>query len=54
MYIERVMNERVFGYNKSINLPNGDPLYGKLTYSPDGYIATRQGEIALLEFQKSI
>ena len=36
-YFEKKHSVSVFGHSLSLNLPENDPLFGKITCSPDGY-----------------
>ena len=41
----------VFGHTVSLNFAENDPLFGKVTYSPDGYFLNSDNELVLLEFK---
>ena len=42
----------IFGYNSSLKLPIDSPLYGKLTFSLDGYFFDNEkGDLILIEFK---
>ena len=50
-YIEWKYDTQVFGNTISLNLAEDNPLYGKVTCSPDGYFQALDGSIVLLEFK---
>ena len=50
-YIEGHHATKVFGDTISLNLAKDQPLYGKVTCSPDGYFQALDGSIVLLEFK---
>ena len=39
----------VFGHTLSLNLAENDPLFGKITCSPNGYFLNSDNELVLLE-----
>ena len=41
----------VFGHSLSLHLAENDPLFGKVTCSPDGYFLNSDNELVLLEFK---
>ena len=50
-YFEKKHSVSVFGHSLSLNLPENDPLFGKITCSPDGYFLNSDNELVLLEFK---
>ena len=50
-YFERKHSVSVFGHSLSLNLSENDPLFGKITCSPDGYFLNSNNELVLLEFK---
>ena len=50
-YFEWEHRTTVFGYNQSLHLAKEDPLYCKVTCSPDSYFETPYDTIGLLEFK---
>ena len=50
-YFEKKHSVSVFGHTLSLNLSENDPLFGKVTCSPDGYFLNSDNELVLLEFK---
>ena len=50
-YFEKKHSVSVFGHSLSLNLSENDPLFGKITCSPDGYCLNSNNELVLLEFK---
>ena len=50
-YFETKHSVSVFGHSLSLNLAENDPLFGKITCSPDGYFLNSDNELVLLEFK---
>ena len=50
-YFEKKHSVSVFGQMVSLNLAENDPLFGKITCSPDGYFLNSDNELVLLEFK---
>ena len=50
-YFEKKHSVSVFGHTVSLNLAENDPLFGKITFSPDGYFLNSDNELVLLEFK---
>ena len=50
-YFEKKHSVSVFGHTVSLNLKENDPLFGKITCSPDGYFLNSDNELVLLEFK---
>ena len=50
-YFEQRHSVSVFGHTLSLNLAENDPLFGKVTCSPDGYFLNSDNELVLLEFK---
>ena len=50
-YFEKKHSVSVFGHSLSLNPPENDPLFGKITCSPDGYFLHPNNKLVLLEFQ---
>ena len=50
-YFEQKHSVSVFGHTASLNLAENDPLFGKVTCSPDGYFLNSDNELVLLEFK---
>ena len=50
-YFEQKHSVKVFGHTMSLNLAKDQPLYGKVTCSPDGYFSYKDESIVLLEFK---
>ena len=50
-YIEWKHNTKVFGHTISLNLAKTNPLYGKVTCSPDGYFQALDKSLILLEIK---
>ena len=54
-FFERKHSVSVFGYKSSLRPPKDSPLYGKLTFSPDGYFFYhKKNALKLLEFKCSL
>ena len=52
-YFEKKHSVSVFGHSLSLNLAENDPLFRKITCSPDGYFLNSDNELVLLEFKCS-
>ena len=50
-YFEKKHSVSVFGHSLSLNLAENDPLFGKITCSPDGYFLNSDNELVLLKFK---
>ena len=50
-YFEKKNSVSVFGRSLSLDLSENDPLFGKITCSPDGYFLNSNNELVLLEFK---
>ena len=50
-YFEKKHSVSVFGHSLSLNLAENDPLFEKVTCSPDGYGLNSNNELVLLEFK---
>ena len=50
-YFEKKHSVSVFGHTASLNLAENDQLFGKITFSPDGYFLNSDNELVLLEFK---
>ena len=50
-YFKKKHSVTVFGHTVSLNLAENDPLFGKVTCSPDGYFLNSDNELVLLEFK---
>ena len=51
-FFKRKHSVSIFGYDSYLRLPRDNPLYGKLTFSPDGYFLDHQkGTLKLVEFK---
>ena len=50
-YFEKKHFVSVFDHTLSLNLSENDPLFGKITCSPDGYFLNLDNELVLLEFK---
>ena len=50
-YFEKKHSVSVFGHTLSLNLSENDPLFGKVTCSPDSYFLNSDNELVLLEFK---
>ena len=50
-YFEKKHSVSVFGHSLSLNLAEKNPLFGKVTCSPDGYCLNSDNELVLLEFK---
>ena len=50
-YFKKKHSVSVFGHSLSLNLAENDPLFGKITCSPDGYFLNSDNELVLLEFK---
>ena len=50
-YFEKKHSVSVFGHTLSLNLAENDPLFGKITCSPDGYFLNSDNELVLPEFK---
>ena len=51
-FLKKKYSVSIFGYNSSLKLSIDSPLYGKLTFSPDGYFFdNKRGALRLIEFK---
>ena len=50
-YFEKKHSVSVFEHTLSLNLAENDPLFGKITCSPDGYFLNSDNEPVLLKFK---
>ena len=50
-YFEKKHSVSVFGHSLSLNLAENDPLFGKITCSPDGYFLNSVNELVFLEIK---
>ena len=50
-YFEKKHSVSVFGHTVSQNFADNDPLFGKVTCSPDGYFLNSDNKLVLLEFK---
>ena len=50
-YFEKKHSVSVFGHSLSLNFAENDPLFGKITCSPDGYFLNSDNELVLLEIK---